>query len=123
MSVANDALLIALGQNGFPVLDSQVTTQTTQNTATRCTGQVTRFVTVSVANNTAVLPALVSLEAGTIQFVINDGANTMKVFPAAGDTLNGTLNNATFTIPAGQAAVFIKVAAASVGKGGGIVPG
>lgn len=121
MSVANDALLIALGQNGFPVLDDQSAPNTTQATATRVTGQVTRFIVVP-ASGAAVLPALISLEAQSIVFVINDGANALAVFPATGDTRNGTLNS-SLSVPAGQSAIFIKVQAASVGKGGGIAPG
>lgn len=122
-SVANDALLVALGQNGFPVLDGQVATATTQATATRCTGQVTRFIIVG-ASGAAVLPSLNTVEAQSIVFVINDGANALQVFPATGETINALAANAAFTgIAAGQSAIFIKVQAASVGKGGGLVPG
>ena len=124
MSVANDALLVALGQNGFPVLDDLSAPNTTQGTATRLTGQVSRFITSVAANAAAVLPSLNSLEAQSIVFMINDTPNSMQVFPATGETINALAANAAFTaIPAGQSAVFIKVQAASVGKGGGIVPG
>jgi len=121
MSVANDALLVALGQNGFTVFDDNTALNTTQATATRCTGQVTRFITVP-ASGAAVLPSLVSVEAQSLVFVINDGANALAVFPFTGETRNGTLNS-SLSVPSGQSAIFIKVQAASVGKGGGIVPG
>ncbi len=122
MTVANDSLLINLGLNQFPVVDDLVTTTTTQATAIRCPGQVNRFIKV-VATGAAALPSLLSIEAPTIVFVINDdAAQALKVFPTTGETLNGTLN-ANLSIPAGQSGIFIAVTAAKVGKGGGFAPG
>jgi hypothetical protein len=123
MSVANDALLVALGQNGFPVFDNQSAPTTTQGTATRCIGQVTRF-TASVAGGSAaaVLPSLLSEEVQGMLFVINDTPNTMKVFPFTGETEGGVANQ-SLSIPTGQSGVFISVTAAKTGKGGGIAPG
>ena len=121
MSIANDALLVCLGQEQFPVLDGQNAFSTTQATASKCPGSVTRFTTVA-NGGTAVLPSLLTNEAGPLAFVINDGANALSVYPFTGETRNGTLNSA-LSVPVGQAAIFIKVTAASVGKGGGIVPG
>jgi hypothetical protein len=121
MSVANDALLVCLGQEQFPVLDGQNAFGTTQATASKCPGSVTRFTTVA-NNGAAVLPSLLTNEAGPLAFVINDGANPLAVYPFTGETRNGSVNLA-LSVPIGQAAIFIKVTAASVGKGGGIVPG
>jgi hypothetical protein len=121
MTIANDALLTALGTNQFPVWDNQSAPNTTQATATRCTGQVSRFTSV-LASGAAVLPSLLTEEAQSIAFVINDGANALAVFPFTGETRNGSANSA-LSVPAGQAAIFIKVTAAQIGKGGGIIPG
>lgn len=124
MSTANDALLLALGINGrFPVFDNMSATasNTTQATAIVCNSPVNRFTVVSGAG-VAVLPSVLSEEADPIAFVINDGANALPVFPATGETRNGTLNS-SLSVPAGQAAIFIKVNAAQIGKGGGLAPG
>jgi hypothetical protein len=121
MSIPNDALLVALGQEQFPVFDGQSANNTTQGTATRCTGSVTRF-TIVASGGAAVMPSLLTGEAGPIAFVINDGANALSVYPFTGETRNGTLNSA-LSIPVGQSAIFIKVTASQIAKGGGIVPG
>jgi hypothetical protein len=118
MSVANDALLLALGLDGFAVLDNQSANATTQATATRVTGVVTRF-TVVGASGAAVMPSLLTNEAAQIVFVINDApTNALLVFPAGGETRNGSLNS-SLSVPAGQSAIFIKVNGAQLGKGGG----
>lgn len=122
MSVANDALLVNLGLNQFPVVDDLVTAATTQATATRCLGQVNRFVKVA-STATAVLPSLLSLEAPTIIFIINDGANTLVLWPFGTETINGANAVLSGGIPAGQSAICIAVVAAKTAKGGGIAPG
>lgn len=123
MSIANDALLVTLGQNQFPVYDGLGSLVTTQAGATRLTGAVNRAVGtaagVIVANGAFVLPSMLSLEAdSSMVFVINDTSQTIKVFPATGETNGGTLNAST-SIPTGQSGIFIRVYGASVGKGGG----
>lgn len=121
MSVANDALLVNLGQNGFTVVDALVATATTQATATKCTDQVHRFIKVA-ATGTAVLPSLLSLEAPTLLFVINDDpTNALLVWPFGTETKNGA--NSAFSVTAGLSAIFIAVVAAKTAKGGGIAPG
>jgi hypothetical protein len=121
MSIPNDALLVALGQEQFPVLDGQSANNTTQATASKCPGSVTRF-TIVASGGAAVMPSLLTGEAGPIAFVINDGVNALLVYPFTGETRNGTLNSA-LSIPAGQSAIFIKVTASQIAKGGGIAPG
>jgi hypothetical protein len=120
MTVANDALLLNLGLNGFPVVDNLLTAATTQNTATKCIGQVSRFTKVA-ASGTAVLPSVNSLEASGIVFVINDGVSTLSVWPQGLETIGGS--NAAVTIGTGTSGIFIAVTAAKTGKGGGIAPG
>jgi hypothetical protein len=118
MSVANDALLLALGLDGFAVLDNQSANATTQGTATRVTGVVTRF-TVVASGGAAVMPSLLTNEASQLVFVINDApTNALLVFPSTGETRNGS-SNSSLSVPAGQAAIFVKVSGAQVGKGGG----
>lgn len=123
MSVANDALLSALGAEGFPVVDGLVSLTAVTAAAPRLTGAVNRFIKISVAANRAVLPSLLSMEAGPLIFVINDDpADSLSVVPFIGETQAGVANQAV-AIPAGQSAIFIAVRAAQIGKGGGIPHG
>jgi hypothetical protein len=121
MSVANDALLNALGAEGLPVIDNLSAANTTQATATRCTAQVSRFTKVA-ATGTAVLPSLLSYEAQFLCFIVNDDpTNALLVWPFGTETKNGA--NSSLSVPAGQSAIFIAVRAAQVGKGGGYPAG
>jgi hypothetical protein len=118
MTVANDALLVQLGTNGFPLVDGLVSSTAVQGTATKCIGQVSRFTKVTANNNTAVLPSVNSLEASGMVFVINDDpANQLQVWPQGLETIGGA--NAAVAIPAGQSGIFIAVTAAKISKGGG----
>lgn len=121
MSVANDALLVTLGQNQFPVYDGLSSTVAVQAGATRLTGAVNRVTgsALQVANAAFILPPMASLEAdSSMVFVVNDSAQTIKVFPNTGETQNGTLN-ASLSIGPGTSGIFIRVYGASIGKGGG----
>jgi hypothetical protein len=119
MTVANDALLIACGQNQFPVYDGLVgVAVATQNAATRLTGNVNR-VTKSVNTGSFVLPQMLTGEAdSSMVFVINDSANTINIYPFVGETMQGSAN-ATFQITTGTSGFFLRVYGASIGKGGG----
>ena len=117
MSVPNDALLYNLGVNGFPVVDALVSSTTVQGTATKCIGQVSRFIKVA-STGTAVLPSVNSLEASGMVFVVNDDTtNALLVWPQGAETIAGS--NAAVSIPAGQSGIFIAVTAAKTSKGGG----
>lgn len=83
------------------------TTQTQgQGALTVPTGAVeliAQVATVANANDTITLPAAV---ANLIILVINDGANTLQIFPASGDNLGAGANTAT-TLAAGATATFV----------------
>jgi hypothetical protein len=121
MSVANDALLVQLAQNGFPIVDDLAAPTSAQGTATKCIGQVSRF-TTAVANGAAILPSLLSLEATGLIFVVNDTPQTIKVFPFTGETEGGVANQ-SLSIATGTSGIFIAVTAAKTAKGGGVAPG
>jgi len=60
------------------------------------------------ANNSLVLPSLLTNEAASGMYVVvNKSATTAQVFCALGDTMN-TVANAAVTIAAGGAGVFVK---------------
>jgi hypothetical protein len=123
MSAANDALLLALAQDGYPLVDDLAAPNTTQQLATRCFGVVSRFTTSTAsATASAILPSLNTNEAPPIMFVINDSPNTIRTYPFTGET-EGGVANAALSIPAGQSGIFVKITAAAVGKGGGQLPG
>lgn len=75
------------------------------------TSELTQVDTVATASDSIALPFAV---AGTIDFVFNNGANTLAVFAQSGtnlltgatDTINQLANATSFTLTAGQSAVF-----------------
>jgi hypothetical protein len=83
------------------------TTQTQgQGAVSASPGQLVVIAQVSTcanANDTITLPSTV---VGRTVYVINDGANTLRVFPASGGNLGGGANTAT-TVAAGAAATFV----------------
>lgn len=62
------------------------------------------YSTCANVGDCATLPA--SFEEGTMIYVKNDGANSMDVFPASGDTIQGEALNAALAVPAGSSATF-----------------
>lgn len=76
-------------------------TQTQGNGA--LTAAVNEVSTVTNANDTVTLPAAVT---GRQCIVINNGANTLQVFPATDDAINSLAVNASATIIAGNSVIF-----------------
>lgn len=118
MSVANDALLYNLAITGFPVTDGLVAgPANAQGTAVSIIGELARCIS-AVANGSFILKSSLSNEAPPLVFVVNDSANTIKVFAFAGENLNGSLN-AALSIPSGQSGIFIRVPVQQQKGGGG----
>lgn len=67
------------------------------------TADINEVATVANANDVRTLPAAL---AGRSCLVINNGANTLQVFPASGDNLGAGLNAST-TITAGSRKLFV----------------
>jgi hypothetical protein len=67
------------------------------------TTDINEVSTVSVANNGVTLPSAV---AGIEIFIINNGANTLEIWPASGDNLGAGLNTAT-TLASGSNVTFV----------------
>lgn len=108
MSTANTALVFNLAMNGYLIDDDKVAgAANAQGTANRLLGQCNRCVS-AVANGSFILPSILSGEAAWMVFVVNDSLNTIKVFCAAGENLNGVAN-ASLSVPSGQAGIFIPV--------------
>lgn len=93
-----------------PQVTAGVTASTTQtqgqgaiSVTSGKTAIIVEVATCANANDTITLPAAV---AGLQVFVINNGANTLKIFPASGDNLGAGANTAT-TLAAGATATFV----------------
>jgi hypothetical protein len=71
------------------------------------------FSTVASANNSSILPELTADNIGLFIVVRNNGANTMRVYPAVGETINGGAADAPITIAAGASANLVAVSASA----------
>lgn len=91
----------------LPLIGSITDSITASTTHTQGQGPLTasinRVTTVAVANDTVTLMAAA---ARTEQTVINDGANTLQVFPASGDQIDVAAVDAAVTLLAGERAEF-----------------
>lgn len=76
----------------------------TQAGATALTNRINEVATVASTNDAVVLPAAVG---GRSVIVINNGANTLQVFPASGDAINGGAVDASTTIASGNNINFV----------------
>ena len=67
------------------------------------TGEINQISTVTTAGDVVTLPPAVAGERVT---VINDGANSLQIFPASGDAISGSAVDLAVTIAAGTAYSF-----------------
>jgi hypothetical protein len=112
MSTAiNTGILRAAREGGFRDLgaflydDLTSSALATQTAATPLTAKLHR-VTEGSATASFILKSMVSLEAPLLVIVINDGPNSIDVYPAVGETMNGVANAAQ-AIAAGAAGIFV----------------
>jgi len=109
MSTTNIGIYACEGNDGFPCHDAVIAQGATQGTSHRLKSQFTRIVG-GAANTGVVLPSILSGEATIGKYmVMNDGPNTIKVYPSIGENQGGAAN-AALSIPAGQSGVFFPVA-------------
>jgi hypothetical protein len=118
MSIANDSLMYVLGLLGFALDDNLRLTQTSQALADPVRSEVNR-ITSAVANGAMQLKSSLSNDAPPVCFVLNDSAQTVKVFPATGENQGGVAN-ASLSIPAGQGGIFIRVPVQTARAGGAV---
>ncbi len=118
MSTTNDSARYDLAQLGLVEFDGLSCNNTTQATATALLGEINRVVISAAANGAAVLKSVLSNEAPPICYVINDSANTIKVFPFTGENINGSLNT-SLSVVAGGLACFFRVPPLLSKSGGG----
>jgi hypothetical protein len=79
-----------------------------QSGATLCAAVINRFTTVTTAADSGLLPAA---KAGMQITVTNAAAsNSMNLFPATGEQINGAAANAAFALAAGKTAQFTSAA-------------
>lgn len=87
--------------NFFRSVEAAVTAGTTQTQGggQTVTGDIVEVSVVANANDTIVIPTAV---VGASIFIKNNGANTMQIFPASGDDIDGTGVDAAVTLAAGS---------------------
>jgi hypothetical protein len=76
--------------------------------ATLITASITEFATVATTTNSAILPAATP---GLTLTIINNGANTLNVFPAGTDKINTGSAGAATTVAAAAVTIFFTTAA------------
>lgn len=109
-SFTHDGINVVHGAGKGAIIKDTVTAGITAST-TQSQGQgaltsnVNQVSTVANANDTVTLPAAPSVGSMTVT-IINDGANTLQVFPASGDNL-GAGADASTTITAGATKMFV----------------
>jgi hypothetical protein len=99
---------VTLPALGFAVMDDLILlSSTSQGTAQPVLGECSR-VTSAPLNGALILREGDAGSAAPLTFVVNDSSQSIKVFAAAGENLNGTLNG-SLSIPASQAGYFVRV--------------
>lgn len=101
----------AIGQEKYPALSNYETgitagTTQTQAGATQLTAQINRVDTVGTTSDGVKLPKIVARPGalgslGSMIFVANNGANTMKLYGGTLDTVNGITSTTGATVAAG----------------------
>ncbi len=71
------------------------------------------FSTVASGNDSSILPELTADNIGLFIVVRNNGANTMRVYPAVGETIDGGAADAPITVAAGASANLVAVSASA----------
>jgi hypothetical protein len=111
MSLANSALLNSLALQGTPLQDCETaggaTGSTVQAGATAIIGTAIRVLR-GAAGTSLIQKSVLSGDAAPQVFVINDGPNSINVYPAPGEFNNGTANQ-VLACPAGQSQTWIRV--------------
>lgn len=107
MSTTTLALLTGLAnpRNGFVNDNNVALAGGGQAGARLCRSSITRFTKVASANDTAILPRTDDTGANIV-WVLNDGANSLRVYCAAGEKMNG-VSNSYLDIAAGYFGVFV----------------
>ena len=123
----NDFLYDQLGNQGFAAGEEIYLfagAPTSQQAAYPIKSQLHRVILNAVANASLVLKSILSNDNPGMVFIINDGANSVVVFPfkafggGATDTAETINGGASFSITAGNAAVLIASTPQTRRKGG-----
>lgn len=119
--LTNDALMEVLSEDGWPMGDEifiGAGAPVVQAGAQPVRSSCHRVIKNGTANGALIMHAIISAEAPSMVWIINDDpTNAIKVFCAVGDTMNGAANG-SLTITAATSAVFLRVPAQIKRKGG-----
>lgn len=109
MSLINTSLIYNLGLTNVAFVDNLVgAANNVQAGATPLTSEVNRVTKSGATTNSFILKSILTGDASTLTFVVNDSANTVNVFPFVGEKQNGVAN-AGLAIAAGASGIFSMV--------------
>jgi len=98
-------------QQSLRTVETGITASTTQSQGQQpLTKEINHVATVANANDVVTLPAAA---AGKVVTVLNQGANTLQIFPASGDDIDDGSTDASTTLATLKHAVFFAVDATS----------
>jgi len=123
--LTNDALYEQLGSDGYAVGDDIFIfagAPIVQAGAVAVKAQVHRVVKNLTVNAALIMRSKLTNDAPPFAWLLNDGANDIRVYAFVGELMNGTLNN-FFTVTAGNAALFVGIPTQLKRKGGFVVAG
>src|SRR5258706_11609924 len=125
--LTNDAIMEVLSEDGWPVSDeifigagAPLTQAGGQPVKGSCHGIMQ--LGAGTANGAVVMKSVKTQEAPSMVWLLNDSAQAVAVFCALGDSMNGTPNG-SFSLTAGNAAVFCRIPAQIKRKGGTVAAG
>jgi len=94
--------LIKLGSNA-----SGITASTTQTQGQApLTNTINEIATVANPNDVVTLP---TVRDGIFVLIVNNGANTLQIFPASGDKIDGGATDASVTLATGKRAFYVSL--------------
>lgn len=118
MSAINTGILRAAREGGFHNLGTTLvdgvrsSALATQTAATPLTAELHR-VTAGSATASFIMKSMISKEAPLVVVLVNDGPNSVNVYPAVGETMNGS-SNAAQAVAAGATGIFIQTSVSDV---------
>jgi hypothetical protein len=117
MSAINTGILRAARDRGFLATswlmdDLSSSASATQSGAVALNGTFHR-VTAGASGTSYIMKSMLSKEAPYIVIVVNDGPNSINVYPAVGETMNGSANAAQ-AVAAGATGIFVSTSVSDV---------
>ncbi len=114
MSYTTDGFVYIKGLDGGTITDDVVPAGSTQAGANPSGLNEVIRVTQGSSNQGIILPSVNYLDNSGIIYVVNDGPNTIKVYPAAGEQINALGANAAVSLATGTVGIFMPLKPATL---------